>query len=75
MWTKEMSLSGLTNVHLEQVQFYFTQTINPILQGDLFDCESETGLLWACFLHFWGPQRVLCDPKIGRKLLLGKKLS
>ena len=30
-----------------------------------------TGLFW----DFWGSLRLLCDPKIGRKLLLGQKYS
>ena len=53
----------------------FSASFRLEIQGVLFDCESGTGVLGACFLHFEGPQGVLCDPKIGRKLLLGKKHS
>ena len=42
-------------------------------------CLYQRGLrnraLTGLFYDFWGPQRLLCVPKIGRKLLLGKKLT
>ena len=31
------------------------------------------GPVWACFRTSGGPKGLLCVPKIGRKLLLGKK--
>ena len=33
--------------------------------------EAIVSLIW----DFWGPKGLLCDPKTGRKLLLGQKYS
>ena len=33
----------------------------------------RNGAIVSLFYDFWGPKRLLCTPKTGRKLLLGKK--
>ena len=43
------------------------------LQGVQIDVASGMGLLQECFWTLRGPQRLLWDPKDGRKLLLGMK--
>ena len=65
---------------------YSTQKTTPARGEDPRSIlHKYTGwFIWLCirnmaamswFLHFWGPKWLLCDPKIGRKLLLGKKHS
>ena len=41
------------------------------LQGVFFQRDEEMRLLTGVFEDFGGPQRLLWDPKDGRKLLLG----
>ena len=41
------------------------------LQGVFFQSASRMRPVWGLFLDFRGPQRLLWDPKDGRKLLLG----
>ena len=36
---------------------------------------SRKGAVITLFWHFWVPKGLLCDPKIGRKLLLGQKCT
>ena len=43
------------------------------LQGDFFDCALGIGVWQGLFWNLRGHQRLLCTPKNGRKLLLGKK--
>ena len=43
------------------------------IQGDFFQSKSGTGVLQSLIWDFRGPKRLLCSPKNGRKLLLGKK--
>ena len=44
-----------------------------LIQGDRFDCALGIGVLQGLFWNWRGHQRLLCTPKNGRKLLLGKK--
>ena len=45
------------------------------LQVDFWQSLSEMFVLQGLFWDFWEPYRLICDPKTGRKLLLGQKIS
>ena len=73
VWKTKENLTHLTVVHtplLAARPLPPTQCTGCILTIYIRNWHF-TGLFW----DFWGSLRLLCDPKIGRKLLLGQKYS
>ena len=58
---------------MNESSFLVFKVIIRQLQGVQIDVASGMGLLQECFWTLRCPQRLLWDPKDGRKLLLGKK--
>ena len=61
------------NISSETSHYCVNEAFTAKLQGVFFQSASGTGLFQALIWALRGPQRLQCTPKIGRKLLLGKK--